>query len=83
VLEALRWLHDQNAALLHLDADGQLLTTSALPADIPVLRRAQAFAPASSVGIEIARDLRTPRSRASPLCSKIFRAEFRLRAKSG
>lgn len=39
-LEALRWLHDQNAALLHFDADGQLLTTSTLAGrDTPALRR--------------------------------------------
>lgn len=57
-LEALRWLRDQDAALLHIDADGQLLTTSTLAGtDIPALRRAQALAQTTAVGVEIAREL--------------------------
>ena len=57
-LEALRWLHDQNAALVHIDTDGQLLTTStAAGTDTPALRRAQALAQGNSVGVEITRGL--------------------------
>ena len=44
-LEAIRWLHDVGAALVHIDADGQLLTTSTLRGrNLPALRRAQALA---------------------------------------
>src|SRR5579862_8078419 len=57
-LEALRWLHDSRAALLHIDADGELLTTS-VPAgpDLGALRRAQALAASTDVGLEIARTI--------------------------
>jgi CRISPR-associated endonuclease Cas1 len=56
--DALRWLHDVGAALLHVDWDGRLLTTStAAGASVPALRRAQAMAPATSAGVEAARDL--------------------------
>src|SRR6202034_1096597 len=57
-LEALRWLHDCGASLLHIDADGQLLATSAVSGpDLAALRRAQAFAVASEVGVEVTRSL--------------------------
>jgi CRISPR-associated endonuclease Cas1 len=57
-LEALRWLRDTGAALVHLDADGQLLTTSAPGgSDQAALRRAQALAAGSPVGVEIARSI--------------------------
>jgi len=55
-LEALRWLTDANAALVHLDADGRLLQTSvASGPDLAGLRRAQALAATSDVGIDLAR----------------------------
>jgi CRISPR-associated endonuclease Cas1 len=57
-LEALRWLCDVGAALVHIDPDGGLLasSTSAGPA-IPTLRRAQALAATSETGVNIARQL--------------------------
>jgi CRISPR-associated endonuclease Cas1 len=59
-LEALRWLHDCRAALLHIDADGELLTTSiAGGPDLSALRRAQALAATTETGLEIARALLT------------------------
>jgi CRISPR-associated endonuclease Cas1 len=55
-LEALRWIRDAKAALLHLDADGQLLTASiAAGPDFAALRRVQALAATSDVGVELAR----------------------------
>jgi CRISPR-associated endonuclease Cas1 len=57
-LEALRWIHDAGAALLHIDADGQLLTASATTGPTHgALRRAQALSATSTAGVEIARDL--------------------------
>jgi CRISPR-associated endonuclease Cas1 len=57
-LDALRWLHDVRAAMVHIDADGQLLTTSAVAGrEVPGLRRAQAMAPATSAGVDAAREL--------------------------
>jgi CRISPR-associated endonuclease Cas1 len=57
-LEALRWLRDKHAALLQIDTNGQLLTTSiATGPDLAALRRAQALADTSPTGIEIARDI--------------------------
>ena len=57
-LDALRWLHEIGAALIHIDADGQLLTTStARGPGHAALRRAQALAPTSTGGLEVARNL--------------------------
>jgi CRISPR-associated endonuclease Cas1 len=57
-LDALRWLRDTGAALVHIDADGQLITTSAAGGpDLAPLRRAQALAAANTVGLEVARHL--------------------------
>jgi CRISPR-associated endonuclease Cas1 len=57
-LDALRWLRDVNAALVHIDADGRLLTTSvASGSGLASLRRAQALAAGGPDGIEIAREL--------------------------
>jgi CRISPR-associated endonuclease Cas1 len=57
-LDALRWLRDVGAALVHIDADGQLLTTSAASGpELAALRRAQALASTSDAGVEIARRL--------------------------
>jgi CRISPR-associated endonuclease Cas1 len=57
-LDALRWLHDIGAALVHIDADGQLLTTStASGPGQSALRREQALAANSCAGVEIARGL--------------------------
>jgi CRISPR-associated endonuclease Cas1 len=57
-LDALRWLHDIGAALVHIDADAQLITTStATGPGHAALRRAQALATTSQAGIEIARSL--------------------------
>lgn len=59
-LEALRWLHDVGAALIHLDTDGKLITASTLSGPgHAALRRAQALAPTSETGIELARELLT------------------------
>lgn len=55
-LDALRWIHDAGASLVHLDADGQLITTSsAAGPSLAQLRRAQALATTSSTGPELAR----------------------------
>jgi CRISPR-associated endonuclease Cas1 len=57
-LQALRWLADQGVGFLHLDRDGRLLTSSATTGlDDPRLRRAQALASGTPVGLEIARAL--------------------------
>lgn len=59
-LEALRWLRDERAALVHLDVDGRVLATSVMHGPtLPALRRAQALAPISAVGLELARELLT------------------------
>ena len=57
-LDALRWLRDTGAALIHIDADGRLLTTSVVfGPGLPSLRRAQALAAGGPAGAEIAREL--------------------------
>jgi CRISPR-associated endonuclease Cas1 len=57
-LEAMRWLHDIGAALVQIDADGELITVSAaLGLDEPRLRRAQAIAPFNGVGLALAKEL--------------------------
>jgi CRISPR-associated endonuclease Cas1 len=57
-LDSLRWLCDVNAALVHIDADGRLLTTSVVfGPTLPQLRRTQALAAGGSAGVEIAREL--------------------------
>lgn len=57
-LDALRWLYDVRAAMVHIDSDGQLLTTSAVAGrDVPGLRREQALTVANETGVQIARDL--------------------------
>lgn len=57
-LDALRWLHDIGAALIHVDRDGKLITTSAPSGPgLASLRRAQALAATSTAGVEIAREL--------------------------
>ena len=57
-LEALRWLHEIGAALIHIDSDGKLITTStAAGPGHAALRRAQALATTNAIGVEIARDL--------------------------
>lgn len=57
-LDALRWLHDVGASLIHIDNDGTLLAVAA-PRDLnnASLRRAQAVAPFTGVGLRIAREL--------------------------
>jgi CRISPR-associated endonuclease Cas1 len=56
--EAVRWLLDVGAALVHIDADGQLLATSIQRGrNLPALRRAQALAPTSAAGLQVARQL--------------------------
>ena len=57
-LEALRWCSDVGISLAQLDTDGRLLTLSVAPGrDEPRLRRAQAAAPNTPVGLQITRDL--------------------------
>jgi CRISPR/Cas system-associated endonuclease Cas1 len=57
-LEAIRWLHDIGAALVQIDADGQLLLSSSpFKETYPNLRRAQAFAHGTPLGLEITRHL--------------------------
>jgi CRISPR-associated endonuclease Cas1 len=55
-LDALRWLSDTGAAFLHVDGSGELIAaTVRAGADLAGLRRAQALAPDSPAGLEIAR----------------------------
>jgi CRISPR-associated endonuclease Cas1 len=62
-LEALRWLSDLGISYLHLDADGRVLATS-VPSDGDArLRRSQALAASSPVGLEIARSVLTEKLR--------------------
>jgi CRISPR-associated endonuclease Cas1 len=57
-LEALRWIADLGIGFVHLDRDGRALTQSAqLGVDDPRLRRAQALAAGSEIGITISRVL--------------------------
>ncbi len=57
-LEALRWCADVGVVMVHLDGDGRLLTVHGSPGtDDARLRRAQAAAPSSPVGLEITRRL--------------------------
>jgi CRISPR-associated protein Cas1 len=59
-IDALRWLHDVGAALIHLDTRSQLITTSvARGPDFAALRRAQALAANAPAGLEIARGVLT------------------------
>jgi CRISPR-associated endonuclease Cas1 len=57
-LEAMRWLADQDAAFVMLDRGGSVLATTGpvRPSDVR-LRRAQAMAGQSGIGVQIARDL--------------------------
>ena len=57
-LDAIRWLHDVKIPLVHLDTDGRVLALVAPDSpDHPVLRRAQARAVDSVIGLDIMRDL--------------------------
>jgi CRISPR/Cas system-associated endonuclease Cas1 len=59
-LEAIRWLDDVGAALVHIGRDGRLLSTTATYGrDDPRLRRAQALAGGTETGLGIAIDLLT------------------------
>jgi len=58
--EALRWLHDIGAAFAHIDADGSVVTASAKRGlDDPRLRRSQALATTTRVGLDLTRKLLT------------------------
>lgn len=57
-LDAIRWLADIGAGYLQLDQDGRVLAAfGPQGTDRPMLRRAQALALDSPIGIEIAREL--------------------------
>jgi CRISPR-associated endonuclease Cas1 len=56
-LEAVRWLGDIGAALVCIDRDGQILCSSGPTKSEAKLRRAQALAPHSGIGLEVARTL--------------------------
>jgi CRISPR-associated endonuclease Cas1 len=57
-LEGIRWLHDIGAAIVQIDADGNLLLASSpLKETYSHLRRAQALAADNEIGLEIVRDL--------------------------
>ena len=59
-LEAVRWLHDIRAAVIQIDADGNLLfASSPLKERYGQLRRAQALASTSQTGVDIVRYLLT------------------------
>jgi CRISPR-associated endonuclease Cas1 len=55
-IDALRWIYDTGAALVHLTASGELIAASvARGPDLAGLRRAQALAADTATGVEIAR----------------------------
>jgi CRISPR-associated endonuclease Cas1 len=57
-LEALRWLHDIGAAVVQIDADGQVvLVSSPQVLDDARLRRLQALAPWTGMALDLARGL--------------------------
>jgi CRISPR-associated endonuclease Cas1 len=57
-LEAIRWCHDTGIALVHLDSNGTLLLTAGRTGRNDArLRRAQAAAATSAVGLDIAKGL--------------------------
>jgi CRISPR-associated endonuclease Cas1 len=57
-LEALRWLDRTGIAFVHIDTDGTILTSTARPGlNDPRLRRAQALAGTTPVGLDLARAL--------------------------
>jgi CRISPR-associated endonuclease Cas1 len=57
-LDALRFIHDTGAALVHVDASGELIACSvAAGIDLAGLRRAQALAADGPAGLEIARSI--------------------------
>ena len=57
-LEALRWLRDVDAGMLHIDEDGRLVAASAAAGpDLAALRRAQAVAAETPLGVEVARSV--------------------------
>src|SRR5205085_982088 len=56
-LEALRWLTDIGIAYVHVDRDGRVLATTTSSSGDARLRRQQALAPSSGVGLEIARSI--------------------------
>jgi len=59
-LEAMRWLQHARAALFQIDAHGRLLMTSAAPGpDLSALRRAQALASTTGIGVDVARAVLT------------------------
>lgn len=56
--EALHWLHDIGAAVVQIDADGQVIVCSSpLGNDNAHLRRAQALAAGNDLGLQIVGDL--------------------------
>jgi CRISPR-associated endonuclease Cas1 len=57
-LEALRWMDRTGIAFVHIDTDGANLTATARPGlNDPRLRRAQALATSTAVGLDLARTL--------------------------
>jgi CRISPR-associated endonuclease Cas1 len=57
-LEALRWLRDVGSAFVHIDRDGKLVAcTARYGRDDPRLRRAQALAATTGIGLELVREL--------------------------
>jgi len=57
-LEAIRWLRDVDCSLVHLDGDGSLLAVSAATTLLDArVRRGQALAPWTPVGLSIAKEL--------------------------
>ena len=56
-LEALRWLADLGIAYQQIDRDGRVLATSAIGGGDARLRRQQALAPHTDLGLEVARSI--------------------------
>src|SRR4051794_1168459 len=57
-LEALRWCRDLGVGVAQLDPDSGLVFTSARSeSNVPRLRRVQAIAPFTEVGLELAREI--------------------------
>jgi CRISPR-associated endonuclease Cas1 len=63
-LDAVQWLHQVGAALLTINRDGDVILTSApVGPDHPRLRRAQALAARSPIGLDLTRALLTAKLR--------------------
>lgn len=74
-LEAIRWLHQLGIGLIHLDRDGNILASSTPSEGDVRLRRLQAAAAGTEVGLEVARMLLQAKLDGQTQALKLLRAE--------